>query len=72
VRDAGNGTAQVELDYVTPRWRDFAPGEFVFRQSGLFRDRGFHEVLTPPGMVSPYYERVGFTPDGDRYRLSLT
>ena len=72
VRDAGDGTAQVELDYVTPRWRDFAPGQFVFRQSGLFRDRGFREVLTPPGMVSPYYERVGFTRDGDRFRLSLT
>ena len=41
VRDAGDDTAQVELDYVTPRFRDFAPGEFVFRRSGLFRDRGF-------------------------------
>src|SRR5699024_10863153 len=29
VRDAGGGVAQVELDYVTPRFRDFAPGEFV-------------------------------------------
>ena len=44
----------------------------ISRQSGLFRDRGFHEVLSPPGMVSPYYERVGFTRDGDRYRLTLS
>ncbi|HET6967570.1 MAG TPA: hypothetical protein VFI44_04785 [Ornithinibacter sp.] len=71
VRDAGHGTAQVELDYVTPRFRDFTPGEFVYRRSGLFRDRGFHEVLTPPGMVEPYYARMGFTPAGDRYRLDL-
>ncbi|GAA4401059.1 hypothetical protein GCM10023153_29150 [Ornithinibacter aureus] len=71
VRDAEGGTAQVELDYVTPRWRDFSPGEFVFRQSGLFRDRGFTEVLTPPGMVSPYYSKLGFTQDGDRYRLTI-
>src|SRR5471030_1185875 len=28
LRDAGNGVAQVELDYVTPRFRDFTPGEF--------------------------------------------
>jgi Bacterial inner membrane protein len=71
VRDEGDGTAQVELDYVTPRYRDFTPGEFVFRQSGLFRDNGFREVLTAPGMVNPYYERVGFTRVGDRYRLAL-
>ncbi len=71
VRDAGEGVAQVELDYVTPRFRDFTPGEFVFRRSGLFRDRGFSHVLSPPGMVAPYYDRVGFIRQGDRYRLDL-
>jgi hypothetical protein len=71
VRDEGAGVAQVELDYVTPRFRDFSPGEFVFRRSGLFRDRGFSQVLSPPGMVSPYYDRVGFTRQGDRFRLDL-
>ncbi|MGH8939619.1 MAG: hypothetical protein ACRDV2_09750, partial [Actinomycetes bacterium] len=60
VRDAGDGVAQVELDYVTPRFRDFTPGEFVYRRSGLFRDRGFRSVVTPPGMVAPYYDRLGF------------
>ena len=54
VHDAGNGVAQVELDYVTPRFRDFSPGEFVYRRSGLFRDRGFSKVITPAGMVAPY------------------
>ena len=28
-------TAHVLLDYVTPRYRDFSPGEFVWRRSGL-------------------------------------
>lgn len=71
VRDVGGRTAEVELDYVTPRFRDFTPGEFVFRRSGLFREAGFDRVLTAPGMVSPYYSRLGFAPDGERYRLDL-
>ncbi|MDO5504359.1 MAG: hypothetical protein Q4G67_14425 [Actinomycetia bacterium] len=70
-RDAGEGVAQVELDYVTPRYRDFTPGEFVYRRSGLFRQRGFTAVRTPPGMVAPYYERLGFVRDGDTWSLDL-
>lgn len=72
VRDAGDGVAQVELDYVTPRFRDFSPGEFVFRRSGLFRDRGFRKVITPRGMVAPYYDRLGMRRDGDSYVLDLS
>ena len=71
VRDEGDATAQIELDYVTPRYRDFTPGEFVFRRSGVLHDRGFRQVLTAPGMVAPYYGRIGFTEAGDRYRLEL-
>jgi hypothetical protein len=72
VRAAGRDTAQVELDYVTQRFRDFTPGEFVYRRSRLFTDRGFRRVVTPPGMVSPYYGRIGFHRDGDSYVLDLT
>lgn len=71
VRDAGDGVAQVELDYVTPRFRDFTPGEFVYRRSGLFRDRGFRRVLSPPGMVAAYYDRLGFRRTGDTYALDV-
>ena len=71
LRDAGGGTAQVELDYVTPRFRDFTPGEFVYRRSGLFRDHGFTRVRTAPGMVAPYYEQLGFERDGDAYALTV-
>ena len=72
VRDAGDRVALVELDYVTPRFRDFTPGEFVFRRSGLFRDLGFRKVLTPPGMVEPYYGRLGFTREGSSYAMTVT
>ena len=71
VHDAGNGVAQVELDYVTPRFRDFSPGEFVYRRSGLFRDRGFSKVITPAGMVAPYYDQLGMRREGDAYVLDI-
>ena len=62
VHDGGDGVARVVLDYVTPRYRDFSPGEFVWRRSGTLRDRGFRAVVTPARMVAPYYARLGFTP----------
>lgn len=71
-RAAGAGVAQVELDYVTRRFRDLTPGEFVYRDSRLFAARGFERVRTPPGMVAPYYGRLGFRRDGDSWLLDLT
>ncbi|MBM0230094.1 hypothetical protein DKT69_32110 [Micromonospora sicca] len=65
------GVAQIDLDYVTPPFRDFTPGEFVYRRSSLFTDRGFRRVVSPPGMVAPYYHRLGFRPEGDAYVLDL-
>lgn len=67
-----DGVARVELDYVTQRYRDFTPGEFVYRRSQYFTDRGCRSVVTPPGMVAPYYDRLGFRRDGDSYVLDLT
>ena len=47
VRDAADGVGQVELDYVTARYRDFTPGEFVWRHSGLFTGHGWRTIRTP-------------------------
>lgn len=71
VRDAGDGVAQVELDYATPRYRDFTPGEFVWRRSGMLNGLGFRRVETSPDMVGAYYDKVGFRPDGDRFVLDV-
>jgi len=68
---ADGDVARVQLDYVTPKYRDFSPGEFVWRHSGLLRDRGFRQVVTPPGMVAAYYDKVGFHREGDRFALDL-
>ena len=69
MRDAGQGTAQLLVDWVTPRYRDLTPGEFVFGAQGPFRRRGFRRVVMPPGMVEPYYEGLGFHREGDAYVL---
>jgi hypothetical protein len=63
--------AHVELDYVTMRFRDHSPGEFVWRESGLLRRLGIRTVVTSPTMVDPYYARVGFHRDGDSYVLAV-
>ncbi|WP_107774641.1 GNAT family N-acetyltransferase [Nocardioides sediminis] len=68
---ADGDTAHVLLDYVTPRFRDFSPGEFVWRRSGMLADHGYRRVVTSPTMVNPYYDRVGFTPSGDAWVLAL-
>lgn len=65
------GVLQVELDWVSPRYRDFAPGEFVWRRSDLLHEQGFRRVVTPPAMVAPYYDKVGFRRDGASFVLDV-
>ena len=62
VRGVGDGVGRVELDWVSPRFRDFTPGEFVYRRSGVFAAHGFRSLVVEPGPKSTeYLERVGFT-----------
>jgi hypothetical protein len=63
--------ARVDLDYVTPRFRNFSPGEFVWRRSGTLATLGVTKVVTPPGMVGAYYDRLGFRREGRSYVLDL-
>jgi len=71
VMEAEGSTAKVRLDYVTPRYRDFSPGEFVWRQSGLLRAKGLDRVVSPPEMVDAYYEGLGFHREGQSFVLEL-
>jgi hypothetical protein len=68
---ADGDVARIQLDYVTPKYRDFSPGEFVFRRSGVLHDLGFRHVLTPPNMVGAYYAHVGFRSNGREFVLDL-
>jgi hypothetical protein len=71
--DAGTGRAQIDLDYVVPKYRDFTPGEFVYRRSDVFTQHGFRQVIAPPGMrdSTPYLKNLGFHRDGDDLVLNL-
>jgi hypothetical protein len=62
VRDEGDGSAVVELDYVTPRYRDFTPGEFVYEHSGVFSAHGLRRLVAHPELAAQraYLTRVGF------------
>jgi hypothetical protein len=55
---------------VTQRYR-LIPGEFGYRAAGLFTDRGCRSVVTPPGMLAPYYDRLGFRRAGDSSVLDV-
>ena len=72
-RDAGAGSAQVELDYALPKYRDFTPGEFVYRGSGSFAVKGYRRVVAPPRMLGAehYLTTVGFRRQGDAMVLDL-
>jgi hypothetical protein len=71
VHDHGGGEGHVELDYVVPEERDFTPGQFVYRKSGLFRDKGFTRLVATARSDSHrhYLERMGFRAAGNRYVL---
>ncbi|MFF0266021.1 hypothetical protein [Kribbella sp. NPDC004536] len=71
--DAGAGRAQIDLDYVVPKYRDFTPGEFVYRRSDVFTDKGFRQVIAPPRMreSTPYLRNLGFERDGADLVLNL-
>ena len=69
----GPDTVAVDLDYVLPRYRDFTPGEFVYRVPGPFADQGVTRVLAPVGMLKAdrYLASVGFTAQGGSLVLDL-
>lgn len=64
---------EVLLDYVLPEFRDFTPGEFVFRPGGPFTELGVRRVVASPGMLASerYLRAVGFVEQEGRRVLEL-
>ncbi len=73
VRDGGDGTGVVLLDWVSQRFRDFTPGEFVYRDSGIFAGKGFTRLVVPPTARpdARYLERVGFRQAADKWERAV-
>jgi hypothetical protein len=68
------GTAHIALDFVTPQYRDFQVGDFLFRRSPqIFQKNGVHTLVSPPG--SPEHERylqkLGFVRAGETYQRQV-
>jgi hypothetical protein len=73
VRDEGAGVGEVELDYVTPRFRDFTPGEFGYRRSGALAGTGLSALVVAADAREShdYLARVGFAEVDGRWRRAL-
>jgi len=63
----GQGGTQLLADYVVPRFRDFAPGEFVFSAAGPLRQAGATSIWIsdPTESMQSYLTTMGFTADAN-------
>lgn len=60
-----NGELHVQLDYVTPDYRDLKVGEFLWgEQLAYFRERGVQRIVSPAGSGrhAEYLKEMGFIP----------
>ncbi|MDP5182014.1 hypothetical protein QOZ88_05140 [Blastococcus sp. BMG 814] len=72
-RTQDRATARIDVDYVLPRYRDFTPGEFVYRPDGPFAASGVRRVLAPRDVrgADAYLARTGFRAEGEERVLTL-
>lgn len=59
------GELRVQLDYVTPDYRDLKVGEFLLNQQlDFFRERGVRRIISPGGSSKhvKYLKQMGFIP----------
>jgi len=58
-----NHTLEILVDYVTPAFRDFKMGSFLYEnQKSYFLDKGYHQLITKPGSFrhQKYLKHMGF------------
>lgn len=58
-----NHTLEILVDYVTPTYRDFKMGQFLYeREKSYFLDKGYQQLITKPGSFrhQKYLKMMGF------------
>lgn len=74
LRPGRDGAASVDLDFVTPAYRDFKVGSYLFnRRRDVFENLGIDRIESPAGSHrhAAYLKRMGFVPSGNGYALDL-
>jgi GNAT superfamily N-acetyltransferase len=74
LQPSSGGTAAVSLDFVTPAYRDFKIGRYLFhRRRDVFRRLGIDRVESAAGNPAhaQYLERMGFERTAGGYALDL-
>ena len=73
VEPHGDG-ADLLVDFVTPRFRDFTPGRFIYGEGGLAERLHVTELRIPDGnaLDIAYFEAMGFTKDGNDLALAVS
>jgi GNAT superfamily N-acetyltransferase len=74
LRPDAKGTATISLDFVTPAYRDFKVGRYLFhRRRDLFRSLGIDHLASDAGndQHARYLERMGFAKAPGGYELDL-
>jgi hypothetical protein len=67
LRHDGSGTAEIDLDYVTPPHRDFKAGRELFERPHLFTAHGITKLVAHAQTQTHrrYLARMGFAPGPD-------
>ncbi|MDO9629645.1 MAG: hypothetical protein Q7I99_07065 [Acholeplasmataceae bacterium] len=63
-------TFEILIDYVTPAYRDFKIGKFLYEeQNNYFLSHGYSSLITKPGNIKhqKYLKRMGFENKGNTY-----
>ncbi|MDR0481549.1 MAG: hypothetical protein LBH13_00055 [Cellulomonadaceae bacterium] len=66
-------TANLLLDWVSTKYRDYTPGQYVYDNSHAFAQLGFDHVIVrePLPASATYLEAMGFVHNGDVYERDV-